>query len=156
MTHADVDDGSGTRLPSLPVRHLATGLFLLPSALGVWVCIKAVGYGVGSPSSPAAGSWPLFVGLALCVLSVWLLVVRDTESETGDVDVVRALGLWLVVLTWTLLLNYLTFIAVTSACLFVIFKLLGRASWLTSVIVPPTIASLTYVFFSQLLAVPLP
>lgn len=156
MTETETDERAGTGLPVLPVRHLATALFVGLGLLGAWVCVKAVGYGIGSPSSPGAGAWPLLVGLALCVLSVWLLVVRDTASETGDVEVTGAFGVWAVTLAWALLLNYLTFIAVASLCLFLMFKLLGRASWLVAVLVPPAIASVVYFFFGYLLAVPLP
>lgn len=150
------DDDGRTLLPPLSLRHLATGLFLALGAGGLWICWKAVGYGVGSLSSPAAGSWPLFVGICLVLLCAWLVVVRDHDSETGHVDAGGALGVWLVVIVWALLLNYLTFIAVASAGLFVIFKVFGRAGWIQSILVPLVISVATYVFFSQLLAVPLP
>ncbi|MGO1181414.1 MAG: tripartite tricarboxylate transporter TctB family protein [Micrococcaceae bacterium] len=132
------------------------GLFAVVGIFGAWVSWQAFNYGVGSLTNPGVGAWPLIVGIALVLLGVWLLKGARRESATERVSVRDPLILWGLMLVWALMLNVITFIAVSSVILFLIFKVIGRAGWIQSILVPVITSTVIYYVFANLLAVPLP
>jgi len=141
---------------SLPNHYMFISLFIGLAGFGVWVSWKAVHYGVGTLTSPGVGGWPLIVGLAITALSIWSTLLERKFPSEGAFNFGRPVALWFLVLLLCVLINFITFIISTTLVLFVVFKVLGKASWWVSVLYPSLISSVIYLIFNVILSVPLP
>lgn len=160
METSAVSDETGVKPPSagarLSARSVSMGFFSVLGVFGAWVTWQAFDYGIGTLTNPGVGAWPLIVGVSLVLLAVWLLIKARQESAVEYVPYKDPMLLWGLMLMWALMLNLITFIAISSLILFVIFKVIGRAGWIQSILVPVITSTVIYYVFVQLLAVPLP
>lgn len=140
----------------ISTRRLTQALLVILGVFGAWVMWRSFGYGIGAYNNPGAGAWPFVVGTAMLGLSAWLFIATSKKSPGERVNYGQPFLLWTLILVWGVLLNYITFIAISSAMLFLIFKLVGKAGWIMSIVVPVVTSAVIYYVFSTLLAVPLP
>lgn len=160
MEASKASDETAVKPPSAGVswsaRSISIGFFAVLGVFGAWVTWQAFDYGLGTLTNPGVGAWPLIVGVSLVLLAVWLLIKARRESAVEYVPLKDPMLLWGLMLIWALMLNLITFIAVSSVILFVIFKVIGRAGWVQSILVPVITSTVIYYVFTNLLAVPLP
>jgi len=136
-------------------RVLGVGAILtaIPVAAAAW------GFGVGSPNSPGAGFWPLFIVVAMAGLGVSLILrpsqggaaARALESRWGRLWI--ALG---TMVFYVVALDPLGFPLATAVLLFVQLRWVEGRSWRSSAWTAVLTAFISFVLFRVLLKVPLP
>lgn len=131
---------------------------LVPLVIGVLCLVYSISLGVGTPTRPGPGMWPLAASLALLIASVVLLIFErgreDYEQFTR--------GAWLVVLgvlslgVFVVLFDVVGF-QIPTLLLFVFWlKFLGGESWRTTLIISMLSTIGFYVLFVTVLGIPLP
>jgi putative tricarboxylic transport membrane protein len=139
------------------VAQLITGLLLL--ALGVGVCVRAVGLQVGRPTSPGPGFFPFLGGLTLSILAALLAIqgwrVRGKlDAPTGPLR--RPVTLVGGLIAYTALLGTLGFPLATAALGALVLFILDPGNWLAIAGASVLLAALSYVVFKVWLGVDLP
>lgn len=134
-----------------------TGVLLL--ALGVGVCVRAVGLDVGTATSPGPGFFPFLGGLTLSALA-GLLAVRGWRGQSDA----RASGggLWRPValvgglIAYTALLETAGFPLATAALGALVLFVLDTRNWLVIAGASILLAATSYLVFKVWLGVDLP
>jgi hypothetical protein len=126
--------------------------------LGVAALLGSLALGVGSPSAPGTGTWPLLVSVVLVVLGLGLLALtgrtRDAERFTGAGRLV--LAALATMIAFVAVVEVIGFEIPATLLMFVWLRFLGREPWRTSVITSLATVVAFYVVFVGLLAVPIP
>lgn len=148
------DHDDGPRAGALARRAGA----VLPLLFGLVAAFYAFRLGVGRPSDPGAGLWPLLVSAAIVVCAVILLVTekdeRDYEKYTRGAFK-NLLGVMSLVLFVVLLQNAGLEIATLVVSAFWL-KYLGDESWRTTAVMSVGITVAAYVLFIAALGAPIP
>ena len=131
---------------------------VLVVALGAAVTTSAVGLGVGTPSSPGAGTFPLLLGLALVALGIVLAVLapRTTDAERFTAGSGLVLLGVATMVAFTALVRVVGFEVPAVLLALVWLRLIGRESWRTSVVLSLVIGLVFYAVFVGALSVPIP
>ena len=136
---------------------LAAGLFLL--ALGVAVCVRAVGLQVGSPTNPQPGFFP-FLGAGILAVLAALLVVRAAlgRGSTGMAfgAIPRPLILVAALAVYTAILDRLGYPVATTGLAAVVLVILETRNWLLIAAASLLLAVGSYLLFKVWLGVELP
>jgi len=136
---------------------LLAGLLLL--ALGVAVCVRAVGLQVGSPTSPQAGFFP-FLGGSLLAGLAGLLTVRAAlgrgpkEQRFGSLR--RPAALLVALLVYTAVLERVGYPVATTGLAAVVLLILETRNALAISVASLLLAVGSYVVFKVWLGVELP
>ncbi|MGY1632805.1 tripartite tricarboxylate transporter TctB family protein [Geodermatophilus sp. SYSU D01186] len=142
--------------PAGPVANVVIALVVV--ALGAATIAGAFRLDVGSAATPAAGMWPLLIGIVLVVLGLALLPLA---GRTHDAERFTRAS-WLVVAG---LVSMLVFVALISVIgfeipavllVFVWLRFLGHESWRLSVITSLAVVAGFYLVFVAALSVPIP
>jgi putative tricarboxylic transport membrane protein len=138
-----------------------TGAALL--ALAVAFAVGALkSYAYWGENGPGPAFLPFWLGVAMAVLALLLLVGALRATEPGDAwlprgEGLRRLGLVLgVTIALVALLNFLGMIVGTVLFLIVLLRFLDRPSWPVTVAVAFATAGFIYLVFTRWLRVPLP
>ncbi|WP_460750849.1 tripartite tricarboxylate transporter TctB family protein [Nocardiopsis oceani] len=115
---------------------------------------EAYSLGIGSPDNPGPGLWPFFVSSIAVVLSL-VLVVRGTSWNPSEAGTYKWSGiLALAICGYMLMLPVLGFLGSTALLCLVVTRVLGGASWVTTIATSVTAPLLSYLIFNQMLGVP--
>ena len=134
-----------------------TGVLLL--ALGVGVCVRAVGLDVGTGTSPGPGFFPFLGGLTLSALA-GLLAVRgwrgQGEAPASGGGLRRPIALVGGLMAYTALLETAGFPLATAALGTLVLIVLDTRNWLVATVASALLAALSYLVFKVWLGVDLP
>jgi hypothetical protein len=138
------------------INNLAAAVVVI--AFGVFALVLSVKLGIGSPESPAAGTWPFVISLVLVILGIVLAVVA---ARTKDAEKFSSAS-------WAVLLGLASMVAfgLTAGVIgfeipgvllaFFWLKVLGREGWRTSIIASVSIVVAFYLIFVVALSTSIP
>lgn len=136
---------------------LISGVLLL--ALGVGVCVRAIGLDVGTATSPGPGFFPFLGGLTLSALA-GLLAVRgwrgQGEARASGGALWRAVALVGGLVAYTALLETAGFPLATTALGALVLMVLDSRNWLVATMASALLAAVSYLVFKVWLGVDLP
>ena len=124
-----------------------------------YVCVESVRLGLGTYRQPGAGFVPFCAGVILGVLSlalIFLAFVRDAKKAETWHNPDRILMVFLAILGFTLLLEWLGFILSALLLIWFLLKVVERRGWSFSVGVALLVAGASYVVFDVWLRAQLP
>lgn len=124
-----------------------------------YVCVESVRLGLGTYQQPGAGFVPFCAGVILGVLSlalIFLAFVRDAKKAETWHNPDRILMVFLAILGFTLLLEWLGFILSALLLIWFLLKVVERRGWTFSVGVALLVAGASYVVFDVWLRAQLP
>jgi putative tricarboxylic transport membrane protein len=125
----------------------------------LYVCVESVRLGLGTYQQPGAGFVPFCAGVILGVLSlalIFLAFVRDAKKAETWHNPDRILMVFLAILGFTLLLEWLGFILSALLLIWFLLKVVERRGWSFSVGVALLVAGASYVVFDVWLRAQLP
>ncbi len=132
-------------------------------ALGLLVIFDSVRVGIRwVEDGPQAGYFPFYIGLLLCISSVWNLarVFLDQAAAQRSFVSVTALKLILAMLlptvVYVVLIGWIGFYAASILYIGFFMIWLGKYSWLRSVAVAASVSVATFLLFEIWFRVPLP
>lgn len=136
----------------------AIGAAIIPLFLGIFGSVVAFGLGLGSPSSPGPGLWPLVISAFLIVAAVaGLLHVKHDDDIEAWGQGLFTLGSGVISLfAYAALFPLIGFEIPTVLLLFFWIKVLGREGWRTAVSVSVITTVTVYALFILALGVNLP
>lgn len=125
----------------------------------IYICVESVGLGLGTYQRPGAGFVSFYTGMSLGALSVALILLaffgrtmeRETWHNRGQIVIV-----FLAILGFTLLLEWLGFILTAFLLIWFLLKIVERRGWGFSVGVALVVAGASYVVFDLWLSAQLP
>jgi putative tricarboxylic transport membrane protein len=133
-------------------------------AFGGLFVIGALHQGLMRKEVPGPGFLPFLVGIALILISLFVLIPAVLKKEKGEVQALfpdrrslRNILFTLVVLFgYGIALEYLGYLLTTFLFMFSIARLIEPTGWVTTMIVSLLTAVLSYLLFVVLLQVQLP
>jgi putative tricarboxylic transport membrane protein len=135
----------------------------LLAALGVYIIIQARQWEYVGFDGPGPGFFPLWYGLAITLLSLWLVVGRALKLRRGPagagVDwsgVGRALGTWVLFAASVALMPWLGFVLSFALLTFTLVRVQFARDTRTALLTAVGLSVGFYVLFPLLLDVPLP
>jgi hypothetical protein len=133
--------------PAGPVANLAA--CLVTAGVGVAGAVAAVALGLGTPSQPGAGLWPLAVSVAIVVLSLAQAVVgrRGGDGEKFSRYSWLSLAGLATLLALVALLPVIGFEIPALLLSLVWMKLLGGESWRSAVLYSVLVVGALYAVF---------
>ena len=139
------------------LRDVITGLLLL--ALGVAVCVRAVGLHVGTATSPGPGFFPFIGGLTLSALA-GLLVIQGwrggSEAGASGGALWRPAALVGGLIVYTAVLGTAGFPLATVALCALVLIVLHTRNWWAIAVASVLLATTSYLVFKVWLGVDLP
>lgn len=134
----------------------------LLAGLGAFIVSEATRWEYMGFDGPGPGFFPLWYGLAIVVLSLWLALARirklrtETESRADWPGIGRALGTWAVFVAAVALMRPLGFVLSFFLLTLVLVRVQFGQSWKTACAAAAGLALGFYVLFALALDVPLP
>jgi len=134
----------------------------LLAALGLYVVLEARTWTYSGPEGPGPGFFPLWYGVLMVALSLFLIGSRITKArveDEGPADwkgIGRALGTWLVFVVAVALLKPLGFVLSLALLTFFLVIVIFRRSPVTAAITAGAIALGFHLTFPVALGVQLP
>jgi putative tricarboxylic transport membrane protein len=125
------------------------------AALGGFIVFRASGWEYLTPEGPGPGFFPLWYGIAMLALSLYL-VVSPTDARLDPRGCRRALGTWAAIVVCIASLKWVSFVVSFAALAFFMVMMLYRKSTATAALVAVGMAAAFYVLFPLALGVPLP
>lgn len=125
----------------------------------LYVCVESVRLGLGTYQQPGAGFVPFCAGVILGLLSlalIFLVFARDAKRAETWHNPNRILMVFLAILGFTLLLEWLGFILSALLLIWFLLKVVERRGWSFSVGVALLVAGASYVVFDVWLRAQLP
>jgi putative tricarboxylic transport membrane protein len=131
------------------------------AALGVYIFLQSRAWDYTTPDGPGPGFFPTWYGVAMVVLSLWLVVTsaRKGTDARGQIDwpaVSRALGTWAAFAVSVALMGVLGFVVSFALLTLFIVMFVFRRSWLTAAITAVACALVFHIIFPVIMNVPLP
>lgn len=137
------------RISGLVVFLLAFGIF--------W---QGRGLSIGSLHAPGAGFFPALIAAVLVVLSLCLVIRggkrEDEEDAVSATSIIRMLMVFVALVGYFLLLEYLGFVIVSFLLMLFLFLWVGRQKWYIAFLSAVLCIALAYVLFEILLKSNLP
>jgi putative tricarboxylic transport membrane protein len=134
----------------------------LLAALGVFIISEANKWEYTGFDGPGPGFFPLWYGIVITVLSLWLILGRARKlrtEATGAADwpgLGRALGTWSTFVVSIVLMQWLGFVLSFVLLTLVIVRLQFGQNWRTAGLTAIGLGAGFYVLFPLALDVPLP
>ena len=142
--------------PAGPVTNLLVAALVV--VVGAAALLGSLSLGAGSARTPATGTWPLLISVALVALGVGLVATARTTSDAERFS--RS--------SWLVLAGLATMVAFVAAIetigfeipagllSFVWLRFLGRESWRSSIVTSLAVVIAFYLIFVAALSVPIP
>ncbi len=128
---------------------------LVLAALGAFVVFRASGWDYLTPEGPGPGFFPLWYGIAMLALSLYL-VVSPTDLRVDWRGSGRAFGTWAAIVVCIAALKWLGFVVSFASLVFFMVTVMYCRSAVTGALVAAGAAAGFYVLFPLVLGVPLP
>ncbi|HET7197372.1 MAG TPA: tripartite tricarboxylate transporter TctB family protein [Burkholderiales bacterium] len=128
---------------------------LLLAGLGAYIVVCASGWDYMTPEGPGPGFFPLWYGIAMLVLSLFLVVAPGAERVDWRLSG-RAFAAWAAIAVSVAALRWLGFVASFGALTFFMVAVMYRKSLATAAVVAVSTAAAFYVLFPLALGVALP
>ena len=125
------------------------------AALGAYIVLRARGWDYMTPEGPGPGFFPLWYGIAMLGLSLYL-VGSPTSERVDWRGSGRAFATWAAIVVCVGALKWLGFVVCFGALAFFMVALMYRRSFATAALVAAGTAAAFYVLFPVALGVPLP
>ena len=128
-------------------------------ALGVYVVTEAARWEYLGPDGPGPGFFPLWYGIAMAGLSLWLMVSSVLKEQPESVDwsgARRALATWVALALAVAALKLVGFLVAFAALVFFVVAVMYRRPPGKAAIVAVCITAGFYVVFPLALGVKLP
>jgi putative tricarboxylic transport membrane protein len=132
------------------------------AALGVYIIMQANRWEYMGFDGPGPGFFPLWYGLAITILSLWLVMARVLKLRrdgAGGVDwsgVGRTLGTWALFSASVAVMPWLGFVISFALLTLVLVRVQFARTWRTALFTAIGLSVGFYVLFPLLLDVPLP
>ncbi len=134
----------------------------LLAALGVFIITEANKWEYTGFDGPGPGFFPLWYGIAITVLSLWLVLGRARTLRTGTTGAAdwpgigRALGTWATFVVSIMLMQWLGFVLSFALLTLVMVRVQFGQDWKTAGLTALGLAAGFYLLFPLALDVPLP
>ena len=128
---------------------------LVLAALGGFIIFRASGWDYLTPEGPGPGFFPLWYGIAMLALSLYL-VVSPTDARVDWRGSGRALATWAAIVACVASFRWLGFVVGFAAFAFFMVAVMYRRRAATAALVAVGTAAAFYVLFPLALNVPLP
>ena len=143
-----------------PASRLEPFFVFLLLVLGLVICVISWGYGFGSLRQPGPGLYPFFVGMAIAVFSLFILI-SELRSGTREpvLDKEGAGTLALMTLTfclWILAMPRLGYVVVSLLATYAFCKIMKLEGWWKPLAVSAGTALFIYALFDYWLYIDLP
>jgi hypothetical protein len=143
-----------------PKSRLEAYFVFLLLVLGSAISAISWGYGFGSLRQPGPGLYPFFIGVAIAVFSVFLLISELRSGNSAPVlDMEGARTLVLMTLTfclWIVAMPVLGYVVVTLLATYAFCKIMKLEGWRTPLAVSAGTSLFIYVLFDHWLYIDLP
>jgi putative tricarboxylic transport membrane protein len=136
--------------------------FFFTFMIGVIAIAGGFMYGIGSLTNLDRGAFPVFTGMIISLLSIFLFfstAIEKAAAESGDNlrnDGKRILILLLILAIYVLLLDKIGFLLLSFLLLMLLQKLMGQTGWRTPVVVSIITVIIFWILFRKWLNVQLP
>ena len=132
--------------------------FLL--VLGFIIAIVSWGYGFGNLAHPGPGLYPFFIGVAIAIFSVFILI-SEFRSETaksllGKQDAKTLILMTLTFCLWVVAMPLLGYVIVTLLATYAFCKVMKLEGWWKPLAVSGGTALFIYLLFDYWLYIDLP
>lgn len=132
--------------------------------VSVLICIEALRLGFGSLKEPAAGFMPFVAGLIMAGLAAADLIIglmggwKDYADESAwkQTSWLKLVSTVAVLFAYALLFRFLGFIADTFLLMVFFIQVIGRKSWVLTVVISGVTTGVFYVVFKTFLDCQLP
>lgn len=125
------------------------------AALGAYIVFNAIGWDYMTPEGPGPGFFPMWFGIAMIGLSLYL-VVAPSAAQVDWRGSGRALATWAAIAICVASLKWLGFVVSFAALTFFMVAVMYRRSAATAAIVAVSTAAAFYVLFPLALGVAIP
>lgn len=143
-----------------PASRLEPVFVFVLLVLGVAVSAISWGYGFGSLNLPGPGLYPFFIGVAIAVFSLFILIAElRSGTSKPPLDQAGAKTLALMTLTfcfWILAMPLLGYVVVTLLATYAFCKIMKLEGWRKPLAVSAGTALFIYALFDVWLYVDLP
>ena len=143
-----------------PPAGVATNLVVsaLVVALGAAAIVGSLDLGIGTPSTPGPGTWPLILGAVLVLLGLALAVTarRTSDAERFTRSSWAVLAGVATMVVFVALISVIGFEIPAALLAFVWLRFLGGEGWRTSIITSLAVVVAFYLIFVAALSVPIP
>ncbi|MGO1561625.1 Tricarboxylate transport protein TctB [Actinomycetales bacterium JB111] len=153
--------GAGDDVPTPPAgraeRVRSSIVLAVVAGIGVAIMVVASGLGVGGPSAPGAGLWPLIIGAVWTVSGIVAAIQAWRGASLPSIRPIREplIGVGLVLL-FILVFSYVDMTLAVLVVSLLWMLLLSDSSWPKVVISSAVIAAVIYVVFVLIVRTPLP
>jgi len=143
-----------------PASRLEPVFVFVLLVLGVAISVISWGYGFGSLNLPGPGLYPFFIGVAIAVFSLFILIAElRSGTSKPPLDQAGARTLALMTLTfcfWILAMPVLGYVVVTLLATYAFCKIMKLEGWRKPLAVSAGTALFIYALFDVWLYVDLP
>jgi putative tricarboxylic transport membrane protein len=132
------------------------------SALGIFIILEASKWTYSGPDGPGPGFFPIWYGVGLVALSLWLVVAKLLRPSTDPGEPVdwwgvgRAIGTWASFTVAVALLQPLGFVLSFALLSFYMIAVVFRRGLLTAALTAVVLAAGFYLLFPVALGIQLP
>lgn len=133
-------------------------LFLL--VLGVGISTISWGYGFGSLNKPGPGLYPFFIGLAIAIFSLFILIAEfradPVEPALDRAGVTKLVFMTLTFSLWIVAMPLLGYVVVTLLATYAFCKIMKLEGWRKPLAVSAGTTLFIYLLFDHWLYIDLP
>jgi putative tricarboxylic transport membrane protein len=140
--------------------RLETCFDFLMLVLGVVIAVTSLEYGFGNFGRPGPGLYPFFIGVAIAVFALFILI-SELRTDTAKPVLDREGALTLVLMTatfglWIVAMPLLGYVVVTLLAAFAFCKIMKLEGWRKPLAVSGGTALFIYLLFDYWLYIDLP
>jgi hypothetical protein len=143
-----------------PASRLESVFVFVLLVLGLAISVISWGYGFGSLKQPGPGLYPFFIGMAIAVFSLFILIAElRSGTSKPPLDQAGARTLALMTLTfclWIVAMPVLGYVVVTLLATYAFCKIMKLEGWRKPLAVSAGTALFIYALFDVWLYVDLP
>lgn len=139
-----------------PVTNIVVAIVI--AAIGIGGIYLALDMGIGSPSSPSSGLWPLMIGVVLVGLAITMALLsrRFHDGEKFSPASLQVLIGVVTMIGFVLLIGRIGFELPALVLMFIWLRFMGKESWRMSITLSIVTVAAFYLIFVVALGVPVP
>lgn len=128
--------------------------------LGIVIAVISLGYGFGSFGRPGPGLYPFFIGAAIAIFALFILI-SELRSDTAKPVLDKESAVTLILMTatfclWIVAMPLLGYVVVTLLAAFAFCKILKLEGWRKPLAVSGGTALFIYLLFDYWMYIDLP